>query len=197
MTNQVAFSLLDARNLRLVDLGDGTFALATALLQDDTGGGGIAGTVNIEINDQVPALVDGSKLVTVVYGYNGSGYEPRYHNYEATVLVSAPRTSDTTSADQTNYNFPGVLVVIDITAITGNPSITAIIEGKSTLGNDYYTIIQSAAMLSAGASTMRVYPGISTVGNDQNGILPRIWRVRVTHSNTDSITYSISANYIV
>jgi hypothetical protein len=128
--------------------------------------------------------------------FNNSQFDRHRSNFEATVLASAARTTSTNSSDQTNYNGAGATLTIDVTSVTDTPSITVAIKYKDTLSGKYVALLTSAAITAVGTYTLRVYPGCVAVANEvANAPLPRVWRAEVTHADTDSITYSISANY--
>jgi hypothetical protein len=117
---------------------------------------------------------------------------------EVTVLASAARTATVNSDDLANAGYRGVVVVIDVTAISLTPSVVFTIKGKSQLGDDYWTILASAAVTATGQTVLRVYPGLTAAANlTASDVLPRQWRVEAVHGDADSITYSVSANYIV
>jgi len=119
-------------------------------------------------------------------------------NREDTILASAQRTATVNSADQDNLFARGVVVVIDVTAASVTPSVVFTIKGKSSLGDDYYTILASAAVTGTGQTVLRVYPGLAASANAAaNDVLPRKWRVEAVHGDTDPITYSVSANLIL
>ena len=45
---------------------------------------------------------------------------------------------------------------------------------------------------------LRVYPGLTASANvTASDVLPATWRVEAVHGDTDSITYSVSANLIM
>lgn len=118
-------------------------------------------------------------------------------NTEATVLASAARTATLNSADLTNYGFSGVVVTIDATAIVATPSVVFTIQYKDTLSDKYKDILSSAAITATGTTTLMVHPTVTAAANTKaNSPLPKVWRVRAVHGDADSITYSISANYI-
>lgn len=118
-------------------------------------------------------------------------------NQETTILASAARTATPTKVDQDNLYWRGVVVTIDVTAVTSTPSVVFTIQGKSTLGSDYYTILASAAVTGTGQTVLRVYPGLVAATNlVANDVLPRVWAVDAVHGNANSITYSVSANLI-
>lgn len=129
--------------------------------------------------------------------FNGSTSDRERCNHEVTVLASAARTALVNSADLVNYNARGVIVTIDATALAATPGVTFTIKGKCTLSGKYYTILASAAVTGVSTTTLIVYPGATVAANlAVSQPLPRIWRVEVTVADADSLTYSVSANYI-
>lgn len=135
----------------------------------------------------------------VVYSllFSGASWNRQRNNYEVTVLASAARTIAINSADLVNYNARGVIVVINVTAITATPILTVTITGKDTLSGKYVTILASAAISTVSVNTLIVYPGIAAAANSKaDQPLPRVWRVEVAVADADSATYSIGANYI-
>jgi len=112
-------------------------------------------------------------------------------NTQGALLASAARTATQTTADQTNYNGRGIHVILDVTSITDTPSIVLKIEGKSASGV-YYTLLESVAVIGTGTHVYKVMPWATPVVNEAAAdLLPRTWRVVVTHADTDSITYSV------
>lgn len=114
---------------------------------------------------------------------------------ESTIYSSAARTGTPTAVTQTNSaGYRGVVVVIDCTASADTPSVVFTIQGYSTLGNDWYTILASAAVTGAETRILRVFPGATAAANTvANDWLPLSWRVDATHADADSITYSVNA----
>lgn len=120
------------------------------------------------------------------------------NNGTATLLASAERTATTSSTDQTNYNWRGAHIVIDVTAIAATPSIVVTVQGKDVISGKYYTILTSAAITGTGTTVLRIYPGLVAVANlTISDILPRLWRVSVVAADADSITYSVGASQIL
>lgn len=113
---------------------------------------------------------------------------------QQTVFASEERTATEASDTFANYRHRGLHVVIDATAVTDTPSVVFTIQGYSPLGDDYYTILASAAVTGTGTTVLRVFPGATnaanTVANDQ---LPALWRVNAVHGDADAITYSVNA----
>ena len=113
-------------------------------------------------------------------------------NVEGTALISAARTATVSSADITNLGGLGVTVVLDVTASASTPSVVLTIEGKDTLSGKYYNILTSAEVTGASTNVYRVFPGLTASPNlIVSSLIPKIFRVTVTHSDTDSITYSV------
>jgi len=120
---------------------------------------------------------------------------PQPVNREITVFSSTPRTATENSADLSNPYARGVVLVIDVTA---TPSVVFTVKGKSALGSDYYTILTSAAITATGQTVLRICPGLTASANvTASDVLPATWRVEAAHGDTDSITYSVSANLIM
>ncbi len=118
-------------------------------------------------------------------------------NQEVTALASAARTTSVNSPDLRNLYGRGVVVVINATAHGAAPSVVFTIKGKSSLDGSYYTILASVAITGNGTTVLRVYPGLTAATNlVVSDVLPAVWRVEAVAGNTDSLTYSVSANYV-
>lgn len=123
--------------------------------------------------------------------FNGTYWERRRSNLQGTLLASQARTETQTTPDQTNYNGKGVHVILNVTAVSDTPSVTLKIEGKSASGV-YYTLLEGAAVTGTGTHVYKVMPWATPAANEAAAdLLPRTWRVVVTHADTDSITYSV------
>lgn len=123
---------------------------------------------------------------------------PQPVNREITVFASAAYTASQNSADLSNPYARGAVIVIDATASAATPSVVFTVVGKSTLGSDYYTILASAAITGAGTTVLRIYPGLTASANvTASDVLPAVWRVQAVAGDADSLTYSVSANYIL
>lgn len=113
------------------------------------------------------------------------------------VFASAERTETAASAVFANARHRGLHLVIDVTAAADTPSVVFTIQGHSPLGDDYYTILASAAITGTGTTVLRVFPAATaannTVANDQ---LPALWRVNAVHADADAITYSVNAHLL-
>lgn len=116
-------------------------------------------------------------------------------NIEGIALASAARTATISSPDLENNWGKGIHVVLDVTEITSTPSITLKIEGK--VNGKYYTILEGAAVTTVSVNTYRVFPHLTAVANSiANDVIPKTFRITVTHANTNSITYSVGYSLI-
>lgn len=117
-----------------------------------------------------------------------------YQGETLTVFESAARTASVNSATFPNSRHRGLHLVIDATASAATPSVVFTIQGYSPLGDDYYTILASAAVTGAATTVLRVYPGLAAAANlVVSDFLPPLWRVSVVAGDSDSLTYSVAA----
>lgn len=136
-----------------------------------------------------------SIAITPGLGFGQLG--PINTNVPVTILSSAARTATTISADIINFSAKGAHFIIDVIAFTGDPSIVVSIQGKDPVSGNYYDILVGTVFNIVDTFIMKVYPGLFDLHNlVSSDILPGTYRVVVTHGNTDSITYSVSALYV-
>lgn len=116
---------------------------------------------------------------------------------QLTCYGSAARTANPTAMDdQTNEKRNrGIRVVINVTAVTSTPSVVFTIQGKDIVSGEYFTLLASAAITGTGTTVLVVYPGLTASANAvANNVLSSVWRVIAVHGDSDSITYSVSAD---
>jgi hypothetical protein len=170
--------------LPLLQDGDGN--LRTAVYA--SGGNPIEGDIPAD------SLTAGFGLNIVGFNelFNGVSWDRQRANTEGTVLASAARVASVDSADFTNYNARGLHCIINVSALAATPSIVPTIQGKDPISGTYYNILAGLPITTTGINIIKVYPGISAVVNaSASDILPRTWRVAMTHADADSITYSV------
>lgn len=184
-------------SLSVLSAGDRSDVLSTI------GGALIIGGIGAVGGDSIPAGIiipeansaTGYPVFTAPHAFNGASWDRARGNVEATLLASAERTATTSSADQTNYNGRGCVVVFDFTVETdAGVSIVVTVEGKDALSGKYYTLLTSAALVAVGTTVLTVFPGAVAVANlVANALLPRVWRVTCTPADTKRATYSVGA----
>jgi len=110
------------------------------------------------------------------------------------VQVVYPSTA--TTADHTvsfTTRSKGGIFVIHATAETATASVVFTIRGVDPVAATTWDILASAAVDAVGTRVLRVYPGLTAVGNlTATDILPEAIEIDCNHSDTDSFTYSIS-----
>lgn len=113
-------------------------------------------------------------------------------------------TSTQTSADQTNYNWRGVLVIVNVTTLTGtSPTLTPTIRGKGPAASVYFNLLLASSAINAtGTFVYLVYPGagVASAGVTQVASfpLPRTWDLVMTAGGTiTNATYTAEASLIL
>lgn len=126
-------------------------------------------------------------------------YSPVNNNIGALATLSAASTGGN-SVDQNNAQGRGVVVGVNITAITGtSPTLTVTIQGKDTASGEYYTLLTSAALTAVGFTELTVYPGAAVTANVSASLpLPQTWRVSyAVGGTTPAVTATIGACVLV
>lgn len=116
----------------------------------------------------------------------------------ALVTLSDAGTSGA-SADQINAHGRGLQLGIDIAAISGTgATLTVSIEGKDTASGQYYTMLTSAALTSAGFTWLTLYPSaLANADSYVSQVLPRTWRISYAITGASpSVTATIGASVI-
>lgn len=117
-------------------------------------------------------------------------------NVDTGALVNVTNATTTQfSADQTNANYRGLILVCNVSAIAAG-TIAVSVQGKDLVSGAYYTLFTGAAVATAILTTYQVYPGSTPAVSSFNGPLPTTWRVMVTAVNALPVTYTVSATLI-
>lgn len=122
------------------------------------------------------------------------------YNTEGTVATLSSATSNGNSTDQTNDRGKGVIVGINVSAITGtSPTLVVTLQGKDAGSGVYYNILSSASITATGFSTLTLYPGATVAANSSaSSPLPRTWRITYTiGGTTPAVTATIGASVII
>ena len=146
-------------------------------------------------------------VINYAHLFNETTWDRVRNNTDATLGASAVRTNTLTVADQTNYNWRGVLIHLDLSVTRdgdhSGATIQVIVENKDPVSALYSPVLQSATF---GGSVVTndylVYPGIADTGSEHTEIqatfITRTWRVRVVHSSSGpSFTYSVGASHLI
>ena len=108
-----------------------------------------------------------------------------------------PASGTITSLDLDNPYYLGVDLVLDATASGTGGGLTLYVDGKDNTSGKYYNLIQSTTLIGNGTIVVKIWPGLTAVTNQvANDHLPRTWRVRIIHGNSDPMTYSVGGSYL-
>ena len=128
---------------------------------------------------------------------NQKVWTPHHKNVAGTALASAARTATVSSLDILNDLAGGVHVVLDVTAVVDTPSVVLKIEAKDPASGEYYTLLAGAAVTTVSTNIYKVYPGLTaSVNAIVSDVVPKTFRVTLTHADTDSITYSVGYSLV-
>lgn len=114
-------------------------------------------------------------------------------NYTATGNLIPAGTASTKTVDViTDASLEAQLVlVVDITAVTGGDTLTVQVNGKDKEGV-VYPILTSAALAAVAVTTLRVGTGFTAVTNlSANDMLPSDVQVVCTVAGTGTIAYGV------
>lgn len=126
------------------------------------------------------------------------------------LYASAARTATPTVHAQKigqNHVSRGVLIHVRVTALAATPSIVPTFEVSLDQGTTWVAYKSFTAITDVTISTpphdflYLIYPGIlataiASVTEAVNLPLPRLWRLRMVHGDTDSCTYSVRAQLL-
>lgn len=88
----------------------------------------------------------------------------------------------------------GLMVVIDVTAVTATGTLTVLIEGVDPNTGATFTILQSTALAAVAVTVLRVHPNLPASANlVAQTMVPPVYQVTVTHGNAVSMTYGVTA----
>lgn len=117
----------------------------------------------------------------------------------ALLTLTAQGAATLFSSSQINERCRGVIVVVNITAASGTPTLVVTLQGYDQASGASYTLLASAAIATTGLTTLTVYPGCPATTNvSANMPLPKLWIVKaVIAGTTPSFTGTIGASVIV
>lgn len=119
-----------------------------------------------------------------------------HHNYYKTLFESTARAvAQAYSITVEDPYAKAVHIIINVTSVTATPSVVPTIDGYDFTSGAWYNILTGNAITATGTTVLKISPEITASANaSAKDILPREWRLQMTHADTDSITYSVGAN---
>lgn len=119
-------------------------------------------------------------------------------NRDRVIFESAARTATHNSSDIPNRQGRGLVVTIDVTAVSATPSVVFKIQAKDVASGKYRDVLESAAITAVGTTVLRVHPSLTAAANTIAKDMPgATYRILATHGDADSITYSVGAEELV
>ena len=123
--------------------------------------------------------------------------DPVMNNHGIVLLNSAVRAATLNGVDRLNRSARGIALIVDVTVVPGVDTVTPKIQGKDPASGKYYDILVGAAIVAVSTVVLRVYPGLIAAANlTVSDILPRDWRLVMTHSAGSNFTYSVGGQLI-
>jgi hypothetical protein len=119
---------------------------------------------------------------------------------QQTVYPSLARTATPTAFTLDLSVSSGLVIVVDVTAKGTAPSVVLTVDGVDTASGQFWNLLTSAAIVAVTGSTplvLRIGRGLPAAANlVANDIVPDRVRIKMTHGNSDSITYSVAAHIL-
>lgn len=109
----------------------------------------------------------------------------------ALITLASAGAGTTTGTDADSSHGSGLIVFVNITAVTG--SLTVTIQGKDVVSGQYYTILASAALTGTGLTVLKIYPSLTAAANlVANDVVPTVYRITAVVA-TGPVSATISA----
>ena len=123
-------------------------------------------------------------------------------NLPLTLLTSAARTANTSTATQTNPSNRGVILILNVTAASGTGGLQPQIRFLDLVGGSKIVWGIPLAVTATGTYVYVHYPGANTAQSASvhyavSMPLSQFWSVTVTHKDSSSYTYSLTAYLLV
>ncbi len=121
-------------------------------------------------------------------------------SHTATPLVGPPnQTPPNEYPFLTNIpRFTGAHILFDVTDLEGGtPEVIVTMDGYDFGSSSWYNLLTGAAVTTVSFNIYKIHPDFTAAANlvAKEGI-PYLWRVILTHDDTDPITYSLGVNYL-
>jgi hypothetical protein len=136
--------------------------------------------------------------------HNGLNWDPDAPLIQGTIATSQVFAATFDSADITNYGARGVIVIADVTLITGGGNFQIYLQGKDPVSGNHYNLTAAPTTITVATTwAIELSPGGGAAAAGPPGItnrfaggLPRIWRVHFLKTAGTSITASLGYQYV-
>lgn len=114
-----------------------------------------------------------------------------------TAYETRARTATPTSYSIYTRGAVGVIIYISATAAAATPSVVATVDGYDPVSATWYNILTATAITGITTKRLVIAPGVTVTANlTAATVLPDTIRIVMTHADADSITYSVSLDWI-
>lgn len=141
---------------------------------------------------------NGSNMIPIApFLLNGTSFDAQISNTDGITVqtLTAQAAGTVVSTTQKNINARGLMLGINITAVTG--SLTVTVQGVDPVSGGTFTLLVSAALAAVAKTLLMIYPGATTSANVvASQPLPRSWNVS-SLVTTGPVSAVISASLIV
>jgi hypothetical protein len=128
-------------------------------------------------------------------------HNPSVPNPLITVLPSAARTANTSSATFTQSGYRGIRIWLTVTVASGTGGLKVFLRQKNPIDGNMYEVNAGGALVTTAVT--RVYDIAPSVGAASGFIqeslgrqLGQTWDVLVTHGDATSYTYSVAVEML-
>jgi len=162
------------------------------------------GTVQVSGSNFEQTLNTTLPVKAVLQGLSdGTNIQAFKGNFYGSLLASAVRTASIDSPIITNNNARGVLIGINVTAVSGTGGLKIVVYGMRG-GNPIRLNVDHTAITTPGYYGIEIYPGASLTTYPPTGMIQRVagvisdkFSVTVYHIDASSYTYSLSYSLLV
>lgn len=119
-------------------------------------------------------------------------------NHSVKLMDMTETTGSLVSDAKVNRNCRGGHFIINVVsgAAIGN-EVTPTIEAYDPIFNVWYAVLSGTAINSNGVNVLKIYPGISGVGDIRSDVLPKIFRLSMAKAGAAPVVYSASVNLVL
>lgn len=97
-----------------------------------------------------------------------------------------------------NYNSKGAIILFDASDKGAFDRLVVNVEGRELVSGQFYNILNTPVLIANFLYVLKIYPGLNPVpGFVSNDILPRFWRITVSHITVTPILYGATAQVIL
>lgn len=122
-------------------------------------------------------------------------WTPQTGNTSRSFFTSSSRTSSSTSSERQNGTSRAGHFIINVTALTGSPSVVFEVQAQDSLSSEWYPLLTSGSITTIGLTVLKIGPTYDPIAMlTARDNLPLMLRIVATHDNADSITYSVNGS---